>query len=297
MPIKYMDENRKDIRKNKLLSLVKTFSFLILLAGVVLLVRFFCFQSYRISTDSMEQTLHSGDFIVVNKLPLPNNPSRNQVVLFSSPLLQDSLTRPLFLSRCIGMPGDTIRITEDGYIANGTLIPYSPRTLSTYFITHSTRNEFFQALRKLDIPVRNQQSNPEGFSLHLTGFEEYRLREELSSFANKGFTKEKIKAYSLIVPRKNRAYRIDETALIACKEAIVSQVGDKARFRNGKLFLDGKETSFFFFEQDYYWMLSDNIHEAIDSRHLGFIPDRNIIGTAWFRWYSKDKKQVFKPIH
>ncbi|MCD8194046.1 MAG: signal peptidase I [Tannerellaceae bacterium] len=292
-----MDENSKDIRKNKLPGLLRICLYLIVLAGIVWLVRFFCFQSYRVSTDSMERTLHPGDFIVVNKLPLPDNPSRNQVVLFSSPLLQDSLTKPLFLSRCIGMPGDTIRITEDGYIANGTFIPYSPRTLSTYFITHSARNEVFQALRQLAIPVRNQQTNPEGFSIHLTGFEEFQLREALSSFANKGFTKEKITPYSLIVPRKERAYRLDETALIACKEAILSQAGDNARFRDGKLFLDGKETSFFFFEQDHYWMLSDNIHEAIDSRHLGFIPARNIIGTACFRWYSKDKKQVFKPIH
>lgn len=261
------------------------------------MVRFFCFQSYRVSTDSMERTLHAGDFIVVNKLPLANTPSRNQVVLFTSPLLKDSLTKPLFLSRCIGMPGDTIQVTEDGYIANGALIPYSPRTISTYYITHATRNEFFQALRKLDIPVRNQQSNPDGFSIHLTGFEEFQLREELSSFGNEGFTKEKRIPYSLVVPRKNYAYRLDETALIACKEAILAQVGDKARFRDGKLFLDGKETHFFFFQQDYYWVLSDNIHEAIDSRHLGFIPTQNIIGTASFRWYSKDKKQVFKPIN
>lgn len=50
----------------------------------------------------------------------------------------------------------------------------------------------------------------------------------------------------------------------------------KASFRDGKLYLDGRETNFFFFQQDYYWVLSDNTNEAVDSRHLGFIPADHI---------------------
>ena len=78
--------------------------------------------------------------------------------------------------------------------------------------------------------------------------------------------------YKLVVPRKGRAYRLDEAALVACKEAILAEAGRKGCFRDGKLYLDGRETAFFFFEQDYYWMLSDNVNESVDSRHLGFVP-------------------------
>ena len=38
-----------------------------LASGIVMLIRLFCIESYRISTDSMEEALHKGDYILVNK--------------------------------------------------------------------------------------------------------------------------------------------------------------------------------------------------------------------------------------
>lgn len=57
-----------------------------LAAGIVMLIRLFCIESYRISTDSMEEALHKGDYILVNKIPGKNKPVRGKVVLFTSPL-------------------------------------------------------------------------------------------------------------------------------------------------------------------------------------------------------------------
>lgn len=122
---------------------------------IVIPVRRFCIESYRISTDAMEEALHQGDYILVNKLPLDGNPGRNKVVLFTSPLLKDTASSPLFLSRCIGMPGDTILVSNDGYEVNGKLLPHSPRSLNTYFITQKGADDFLKALQKLKIPVRN----------------------------------------------------------------------------------------------------------------------------------------------
>ena len=50
---------------------------------IVIPVRRFCVESYRISTSAMEDALHQGDYILVNKLPLEGNPGRNKVVLFT----------------------------------------------------------------------------------------------------------------------------------------------------------------------------------------------------------------------
>ena len=81
------------------------------------------------------------------------------------------------------------------------------------------------------------------------------------------------------------------------QEIILRETDGKASFRDGKLYLDGRETNFFFFRQDYYWVLSDNTNEAVDSRHLGFIPADHIVGNAWLCWYSPDKQRIFKPVH
>lgn len=283
--------------KHSLISVSRWLATFLLLVGGVMAIRYFCVESFRVSTDSMEMALHKGDYILVNKLPLKDNPGRNKVALFISPLLKDTVSKPLFLSRCIGMPGDTIRISNDGYRVNGKLIPHSPRSLSTYLVTQKAQEEIFGCLKKLSIPLRNLREEPFGISFSLTSFEEYQLREELSEEANLRFLKNPMESYELVVPQKGRAYRLDAAALTACREAIQAEAGDKAVFRDGKLYLDGREASFFFFSQDYYWMLSDNANEAVDSRHLGFIPRDHVIGNAWFCWYSKDRQRIFKPVN
>ena len=237
-----------------------------LAAGIVMLIRLFCIESYRISTDSMEEALHKGDYILVNKIPGKNKPVRGKVVLFTSPLSRDSADAPLFISRCIGMPGDTIRVSMDGYTINGQKIPRSPRSLCSYFITLSAKETFLE-------------------------------REELPDAINRHFIGEQMQEYMLIVPRKDRAYPLDAASLTACKEIIMRETDGKASFRDGKLYLDGRETNFFFFQQDYYWVLSDNTNEAVDSRHLGFIPADHNVGNAWLCWYSPDKQRIFKPVH
>lgn len=283
--------------KHPLISLARWLATIALLVGIVMAIRYFCVESFRVSTDSMEVALHKGDYILVNKLPLKDNPGRNKVVLFTSPLLKDTVSKPLFLSRCIGMPGDTIRISDEGYRVNGKLIPHSPRSLNTYMVTQTAKDEVLAAQKKLNIPLRNLREESFGISFSLTSFEEYQLREELSEDANIRFLKSPMESYELIVPQKDRAYRLDAAALTACREAIQAEAGDKAVFRDGKLFLDGREASFFFFQQDYYWMLSDNANEAVDSRHLGFIPQSHVIGNAWFCWYSKDRQRIFKLVN
>ena len=59
-----------------------------LASGIVMLIRLFCIESYRISTDSMEEALHKGDYILVNKIPGKNKPSGAKVVLFTSRSLE-----------------------------------------------------------------------------------------------------------------------------------------------------------------------------------------------------------------
>ena len=55
---------------------------LLLIGGGVFTLRLFAVASFRISTGAMEAALLKGDRVIVNKLPLPNNPGRNRAVLF-----------------------------------------------------------------------------------------------------------------------------------------------------------------------------------------------------------------------
>ena len=270
---------------------------LAIVCGFVYAVRYYVGESYQISTNAMAEALKEGDYIIVNKWKQSPTARRGEVVLFRSPLRRDSLNRPLFLGRVVGIPGDTVVVKSDGYAINGQEIPHAPQALSRYFITSDAKETIWLQMKQLGIPIRELQKESFGCTISLTTFEEFQLRSELPQSVSDHLVAEQATTYGLIVPQKGRAYRLDATALICCREIIEQESEGKAQFKEGKLFLDGKESSFFIFQQDYFWILADNSQEGIDSRHLGLVPADQVIGHAWFCWYSKDKQRRFKWIH
>ena len=101
-------------------------------AVVVLVVRSFIFEPFRIPSDSMMPTLLDGDFIVVNKfayglrVPVLNDkvvsigePQRGDVVVFRYP--PDPAIN--YIKRLVGLPGDRVQVLSDQLIINGTPMP------------------------------------------------------------------------------------------------------------------------------------------------------------------------------
>ena len=101
-------------------------------ALVVLLLRSFVFEPFRIPSDSMMPTLLDGDFIIVNKyayglrLPVINRkildvgePQRGDVVVFRYPL--DPSTN--FIKRLVGLPGDHVEVRDNRIAINGKPVP------------------------------------------------------------------------------------------------------------------------------------------------------------------------------
>lgn len=258
----------------------------------------FCVSSYRLSTDSMKNTLQKGDFVLVNKMKNnENNPGRNRVVLFRSPLQKDMKSPPLFLSRCIGMPGDTIRISSEGYQLNGRLLPNSPAQENSYRIRKDIKQSLLNVLHTHEIPYRDAAEDSLSLTIRLTPKEEIKLREHLAEIPQIQLIPENEWHYTFVIPIKGSSYPADSAALILYKDAILAEADGKTSFRNGKIIHNGKEAEKFIFQQNYYWVLSDNEDEAIDSRHLGLIPESSIVGNVWFCWYSKNKDHLFKRIN
>ena len=103
-------------------------------ALVVLALRSFVFEPFRIPSDSMMPTLLDGDFIIVNKyayglrLPVLNRkivatgePQRGDVVVFRYPL--DPSTN--FIKRLVGLPGDHVEVRDNRIVINGKPVPFT----------------------------------------------------------------------------------------------------------------------------------------------------------------------------
>jgi len=99
---------------------------------IVLLIRSFLFEPFRIPSDSMMPTLLDGDFIFVNKftyglrLPVLNTeivdlgePQRGDVVVFRLPA--DPSTN--YIKRLVGLPGDHVVVREKRVFVNGEELP------------------------------------------------------------------------------------------------------------------------------------------------------------------------------
>ncbi len=107
-------------------------------ALVVLVLRSFIFEPFRIPSDSMMPTLLDGDFIIVNKyaygLRLPvvdrkivpiGEPQRGDVVVFRYPP-DPSIN---YIKRLIGLPGDRVAVQNDQVILNGMPVATTYRGL------------------------------------------------------------------------------------------------------------------------------------------------------------------------
>jgi signal peptidase I len=108
---------------------------------LVLVIRSFLFEPFRIPSDSMMPTLFDGDFIFVSKysyglrLPVANTlvvatgtPQRGDVIVFRLP----PNPKINYIKRLVGLPGDRVRVDENNQLfVNDKLMPETPGPVYT----------------------------------------------------------------------------------------------------------------------------------------------------------------------
>jgi signal peptidase I len=261
----------------------------------VMLVRLFLVGSYRITGSTLGDTLKAGDYVFVNKLTGKKR-DRNLLTLYKSPLQRDAANPPLFIGRCIGVPGDVIQMGVDGFRVNGRLLPNAPMMQPTFHINKNIKEPLLQTLESLQIPFRQMKEDSTGIILRMSLREKELLISNLSKVVPIEMIGDYSMEYEFVIPGKGKTIDLNEIVLMVCREAILREAGKTAGIRDGKLFIQGTEKTSYTFKNDYFWILSENETEGIDSRHLGLIPQDHIIGDIWFCWYSKDPANRFKRI-
>ena len=125
---------------------------IIFVVVVVLVVNNFLLINAKIPSESMEQTIMTGDRVFGNRLAYVfGDPERYDIIIFKYP----DNEKELFIKRIIGMPGETVEIKDGKVYINGSKEPlkdsftpetpvgdYGPYTVpeNSYFVRGDNRN-------------------------------------------------------------------------------------------------------------------------------------------------------------
>ena len=267
-------------------------------ALVVVLLRGCVATSYLIPSSGMENSLYQSERILVNKwsygLRLPFRK------LWGYPRWADSpanLSEPVidrrevFISRCIGIPGDTLLI--DSLFS---VIPSEKNAPDQKFLYSYPR----QRERQLDsllsiLSIAPNQLLGQDSTKNIRSFsryEHYLLEQAMNGNCwiepiVKEDSMEILKP--LIIPSKGKAVRVYPWNKTLLRNTLVLHEKKQAEIKNDTLYVEGKPVQHCHFTKDYYWVGANNAINLSDSRLFGFVPEDHIIGKASIIWFSKEK--------
>ena len=307
---------------NNFIKEIKSLSILIL---AILFLKETVVELYIVPTSSMEKNILQGDMLVGSRyiygmkvpqkiwvpftaisiptflpdyrFPAFKDVERGDVVVFEYP--RDNVYK--YVKRCIGLPGDTVRINNRNVFVNDEeyLLPDGGQFLSENPASENyiDENIFMNLgnkdnLKELIIPKRgdtykiNEDMNWE-LIIPILLFEgnkvELVFNDQKLTFTNEDpydlYRRTGNRAvFDNFVPQPN-ASQINPWMSLMKKEYLkYLKVND--------LSIDDIDT--YTLKQNYYWMMGDNRDNSEDSRFWGFVPESHILGQPVITWFSID---------
>ena len=280
---------------------------------LVLLVKTFAITSCSIPSTGMENTLYRGEKVLVNKwsygwrIPFTSShfmaekAKRGDVVLFNNPSPSDQETpvfaRGLFISRCVGTPGDTLMLNKELLVTGQKVL--SPDSKQLYTYPHQLEDTLQCVLRELGIKENLLVGYSEGrYVRSFSHYEHYLLKQKLGVNFNLHplHANDTTDSHPLVIPAKGKVIKVYPWNVTLICNTILRHEGRRALVKNDTLFVDGKPVNFYIFKKDYYWMASNNPVNLADSRLFGLVPHDHLIGRASYIWYSSRKERIFQPV-
>lgn len=231
----------------------------------LVVVRAFVAEPFNIPSSSMVPSLHTGDFIIVDKsayglrLPITHTkildtkqPKNGDVVVFRYP----KNPKRYYIKRLIGVPGDVVGFSDGKLSINGQIVDTQKADVSL--------SENLTA--KLYPSVINGQK--------LSQDEQINLGREEESYTH--YYREKLGEHTY-----NVRYLADLNS---------SQYAPFVQAQSGQLLQQSKGRAWqITVPEGQYFVMGDNRDRSEDSRFWGFVPEANLAGRATYIWMHKDE--------
>jgi signal peptidase I len=226
--------------------------------------------------------------------------------------------RENYVKRCIGLPGERLKIVNDDVYINGKRIAQPRNVQFNYLIPVSTA--VAEDVWK-DLGVRYEDYAGAMFSDPYTGQKYYNLPltaemksqvEKLPQVngalvkesetmlynlsgvwpleANYGWTRPNMGEFW--IPKKGGTLHLTMENLPLYERAIRTYEGNTLEVKNGEILINGKATDKYTFRMDYYWMMGDNRDRSADSRYWGLVPEDHVVGSPMLILISFDEDRA-----
>lgn len=243
------------------------------------------------------------------------------------------ITRPVdkrenFIKRCVGIAGDTLEVRNGIVYINGKINEIPPASETNYVLKTKGQPLDFAMLEE-EYGIR--ESAGEVRDLGSNMYEIFLTKEQAAVFSklsfvesvtavnytygldNRGvggldlfpndtvYCKWTIDNYGpLYIPAKGATIKLTPEIYSRYERVIRTYEGNSFEMKNGKFLVNGKETDWYTFKMNYFWLMGDNRHNSLDSRYWGFVPEDHVVGKASLIFFSWDKgprwKRIFRAI-